>query len=42
MVDSLIRDNQDYIRPISCTVHNNTLFYVDGLSNKVYINRLEK
>lgn len=41
-VETVKLNTKDYILPISCSVYNNNLYYVNGLTNKIYKNELIK
>lgn len=41
-VSTLNLINRDYILPRTCTIYEDNLFYVNGLTNKLYINKLTK
>ncbi|WP_418186780.1 hypothetical protein [Aliarcobacter lanthieri] len=41
-VQTINLNNKNYILPISCSIYNNNLYYVNGLTNKIYIYKLIK
>ena len=41
-VETVKLNNKDYVLPISCSIYKNNLYYVDGLTNRLYVNKLIK